>query len=511
MSGRADEHAAAAERALDAGDLARAVEESQSALRTNGRHLGAMLVLGRALHAAGQRGNAIDVLTRATGIHAHDWRAHLTLAQVLHAKSADHDRARGAYERAAELNPEFAGTHAALAKLCEEVNDLDGARRHADRAVGLAPDDPACVLAAALVDRREGDHASALARLAPVLNDDARLSSLPPITRALAFRSYGQSLDATGEHARARDAFARAHAERWSMPDGRRVDPQRALDALDAAHRASTPEALDAWRRDPLVPDPPPSPDPVFLIGFPRSGTTLTEQILAAHPGVVTLDEDTPLAEVDRELAARSPTGQPADALGSIDAGFVRTLRETYTAGVGRRVELAGRLLVDKLPLNIVRLPQIARVFPTARLIVAIRDPRDVCVSCLSQVMTPNAEMAHLRSIGSAAAYYARVMSLWLGVRDHLPNPWIESKYEDLVADPERSIRALVGFLGLPWDDAVLRHDEHARGKAISTPSYEAVAAPISRAAAGRWRRHADAFEDVHGLGPFCDAFGYEP
>ncbi len=510
----AGEHAAAAQRALQGGDLATAIDRSQRALRADGTRLDAMLTLARALLHGGQRDNAVDVLTRATSVHPRAWQAHFHLAQALHMKSVDHTRARAAYERAMELNPGFAGTHAALAKLCEEVNELDDARRHADRAIELAPDDPACLLAAALVDRRTGEHRAAVDRLRSVLDHDARAAQLPPITRALAHRSFGQSLDALGEHERARGAFARAHAERWSMPDGRRVDPRRALDSVDAARRNLEPGTLRAWAGAE------PSPGdaaPVFLIGFPRSGTTLTEQILGCHPGVVTLDENSPLSDVSRALAPRAPSGHAADALGGVGEGDARALRARYAQGADLRLERAGagprsgRLLIDKLPLNIVQLPVIARVFPDARLIVAIRDPRDVCVSCLSQVMTPNAEMAHLRSIESAAAYYARVMALWLDARAHVPNAYHESRYEDLVSDPEASIRGLTDFLGLAWDDALLRHHELVRGKAISTPSYEAVGSPIARGAAGRWRQHADAFEDVgDALDRFLDAFGYE-
>jgi hypothetical protein len=152
--------------------------------------------------------------------------------------------------------------------------------------------------------------------------------------------------------------------------------------------------------------------------------------------------------------------------------------------------------LVDKLPLNIARLPLAARLFPGSRVVLALRHPYDACLSGFMQLFGPNDAMANFDNLESAALMYDRVFTLWEKVSARMPLPWLPLKYEDLIVDPEGQMRALMEFLGLQWTPALLDHTSTvaSRGRII-TPSYQQVARPLHRESLGRWVRYARYFE----------------
>ena len=164
------------------------------------------------------------------------------------------------------------------------------------------------------------------------------------------------------------------------------------------------------------------------------------------------------------------------------------------------------------MPLNLVYLPAVRRLFPRSRVIVALRDPRDCCLSCFMQVFGPNTWMRHFHSLERAAALYADVMSLWLLYRDRLGLEWTEIRYEDVVADVETQARRLIDFLGLEWTDDVLDYRAKAEAKYISTPSYSAVRKPVYSTSVRRWERYRDQIEPIQPmLRAFVHEFGYQP
>jgi hypothetical protein len=163
------------------------------------------------------------------------------------------------------------------------------------------------------------------------------------------------------------------------------------------------------------------------------------------------------------------------------------------------------------LPLHIVELGLINVIFPEARVIVALRDPRDACLSCLMQHFTPNAAMVNFANLDHTTELYERVMDLWLHLRDVITLPYLEVRYEDTVADLESQARRMLEHLGQPWDDAVLRHHEQAADHVISTPSYAAVSEPVHRRAIQRWRNYETHLEPyLDRLTRFIEAFGYD-
>ena len=172
---------------------------------------------------------------------------------------------------------------------------------------------------------------------------------------------------------------------------------------------------------------------------------------------------------------------------------------------------LGNRLLIDKNPSLTFLIPAMARIFPEMKFILALRDPRDVCLSCFMQPLSLSQVSAAYLTLNDTAEEYASLMSLWLTLRPLLKNPYLEVKYEEMVDNLERVAKPTLEFLGLPWDADVLRFDEHARSKLVRSPTYADVAKPVFKTAVARWRNYQKYLEpQMEQLRPFADTLGYE-
>jgi hypothetical protein len=244
----------------------------------------------------------------------------------------------------------------------------------------------------------------------------------------------------------------------------------------------------------------------VFFVGFPRSGTTLMEQILGAHPRLLTTMEVSPL---DAVLTALGP-GYP-HCLPQLDGAARAALRAVFWSRAEAAVgPLDGRILIDKMPLNVAHLALIQRLFPAAKVLVALRDPRDVVLSCYMQNFAPNLATVAFQELTSSAETYHEVMGLWVAQRDHLALSCLTYRYEDLIAAPTETVTAILDFLAVGWDPAVEHYREKAEKRNITTPSYRDVTAPLFRRAIGRWQAYRAHLEPVLPLlDPYVDLFGY--
>lgn len=438
--------------------------------------------LAMQLHRQGRLDDAIELYGRALGLDAELVPAWCNLG-VAHRARGDVDAAEDAFRRAVALDPSHAVAIANLASVAEARNQPEEARRLARRAHELDPALPASTLVLARLARSAGDLDDAVRLL-----DRLDPATVPSELRPRLHTERGQCLDRLGRADEAFAAFTRANEASAALPASRSVDPRRFPRSVATVARA-TAAMLSAARGARLERDD--GPPPIFVLGFPRSGTTLTETVLSAHPALRASDElpifEGVLAQVQRLLPRRLP--YPAAFTEPLDAADRRTLREAYRSEVARGVPGDGPL-VDKLPLNLVHLGGIAAVFPDAPIILVLRDPRDSALSCFMQDFVPNSAMVQMHSLESIVALQEQVFGLWLAHRDALPNPVLVVRYEDLVADQPAQARRMLDHVGLAWDDRVARFWESARGTHISTPSHQDVAKPIFTRARGRWRRY---------------------
>jgi len=251
-----------------------------------------------------------------------------------------------------------------------------------------------------------------------------------------------------------------------------------------------------------------------LLCGHPRSGTTLLEQALDAHPDIITAEE-THILHDEAYLPLSRGFAQEASVLSVLESastGLLRRSRENYfrftESFLARTIE--HRLLVDKNPALNTLIPAVVRIFPEAKFLVAIRDPRDVCLSCFMQPLALNPVSSAYLSVEGTVTQYASVMGFWQAMLPRLRNAWLEVRYEQLVDDLEPAARRVLDFLGVPWDARVLRFNEHARTRLVRSPSYAEVTRPVFKSAIGRWRHYQKHLEPwLSKLEPFVKAHGY--
>ena len=252
-----------------------------------------------------------------------------------------------------------------------------------------------------------------------------------------------------------------------------------------------------------------------LLCGHPRSGTTLLEQVLDSHDDLISLEEARVFSEeasrpLHRNLSDETPE---LSVLESASEDRLRQSREDYFKFAEKLLgeAVGGRLLIDKNPALTSAIPAVVRIFPEAKFLVAIRDPRDVCLSCFMQPLGVNTVSSAYLSLEGTVTQYASEMGFWRAMQPRLKNPAIEIRYEDLVNDLESASRRVLKFLGVDWDERVLRFNEHAQNKIVRSVTSTDVTKPIFKTAVGRWRNYQKYLEPhLKKLEPLSKAFGYE-
>ena len=412
--------------------------------------------------------------------------------------------ARRCFEHAIASVPNHVDAIASLAELSEQEQLLAEARALAQRALSFAPDHQTARLVQARLELHDGKHESAEQQLRVMLAK----AGLRPANQAIALGLLGQALEGQGRCEEAFASFTSANDIERALHAPRFADAESAIAPPMIARLTTFIRDADpaAW--------PKPAPDdartPVFLVGFPRSGTTLLEQVLAAHPKIVALEERENLAEAARSLILTPGALERWD---SVTAAELTELRNAYWRNVEQAVGRVpqDRMFVDKLPLNLALLPLIHLLFPGAKIILALRDPRDVIVSCLRNRFAMNAAMFQFLSLETAAHYYDAVMALAVVSRAKLPLSLHVLRYEDLVDDLRSTAGSLLEFLGLEWTDEVLNYVETARRRKIRTPSASQVVRPIYRSSLEQWRRYEPQLAPVMPLlGRWVRTFGYD-
>ena len=379
------------------------------------------------------------------------------------------------------------------------VRVLERLNRLADAAAAMASfkasaqiesSDPDLLLTEALLADRAGDHETARKCLSLALQDyndfPRRHYLLFPLAKALdALRRYDEAYAALEEAHRSQAVFVQAVTGRT---------PESESPTMLLAHSGCDPEDVAAWDETgaPSMHD-----SPIFIVAFPRSGTTLLEQTLDAHPQLKSMDEQPFVNKAVDDVTAYG-VRYPAE-LRRLDTTQLQSIRARYWERVRAKVELLpGQRLVDKNPLNLLRLPLIKRLFPHARIVLAIRHPCDTVLSCFAQHFRAPDLALMCRDLPNLATNYRRAFDFWYEQWSLLRPASYELQYETFVADFDSQVRGLSDFLQLSWDDTMLAPGEHARAKGfISTPSYSQVIEPINSRSVGHWKAYERHFADV--------------
>lgn len=412
--------------------------------------------------------------------------------------------AQASHLRALELDPDNIAAMGSLASIATHRGDHASARRWAERLLARMPGFPDAVLSLAAADLASGATARADAGLRELLAD----RRAGPNDRARALGLLGDVLDAAGRYPEAFEAYSACN-ELTGQLYRRFAEPSLLTYTrnLTDAFLASAPH----WPAPSAAPASPDGPsEHVLLIGFPRSGTTLLEVILDGHPRVTSLEEHDLFTEGVLRYLHEPRTLEPLLRGSEQELAVLRSAywRRVRAAGA----EVAGKVFLDKHPLNTLKLPLIARLFPQAKILFARRDPRDVVLSCFRRRFRMNPAMYQMLSLQSAAQFYDAVMELAARAQPVLGLAWHEVRYESLVADFAGETRRICTFLGIDWTGGMSEFAQRVQSRESATPSTAQLARGLEQSAVGHWRhyrQHLAAVEPV--LARWTALYGLPP
>ena len=251
--------------------------------------------------------------------------------------------------------------------------------------------------------------------------------------------------------------------------------------------------------------------NPVFIIGFPRSGTTLLDTLLRGHPSIEVAEETDAVPRMINLLSGNAD--ERLETLADVSGQDIEDITQTYLDALARRAKPgSGTMLIDRFALNIVYAGEICRIFPQARFILVLRHPADCVLSCFMQTFYETPANASFFTLEDSAHLYDRVFGLWRQYTDLLQLNVLQVKYEGLIADVETACREIVDFLDLPWHPDMLEHEQTARNRPfIGTASYNQVTRPLYPDAKGRWQRYRAEMQSVlPALEPWIRYFDYQ-
>jgi Tfp pilus assembly protein PilF len=459
-----------------------------------------LLDLGTAYGLRTQFPEAVELFERAID-GARDKAKMLSMAALRCRDFLRYDLAAHYLGRAVQEPGASADTLATLGEIEERLRETVAAETAVQGALKIDPKCQLALLVQARLHRTAGhfDKAEKIVRSLVLRTDRSGVS-----TRIRGWYELAAILDRQGRYDEAVEALIAAKKMLLPGAAGSLAVRKSVHRELRQAASELSPGHFVKWNT--LAPDS--SGRRLALIaGHPRSGTTLLEQVLDAHSMVVSAEETEIFFETYYEMA-RGPSRPMVSLLDSVSAASVRNARENYF----RRMDLfvsqpiGNRVLIDKNPALTGLIPGLLCVIPQVQIMVALRDPRDVCLSCFMQDLG----LRYL-TLDAAADEYCSMMGFWLAIKPLLPTPWLEVRYEDVVTDLQTQAERALRFLNLDWEPAVLGFNERARQKLIRSPTYAEVARPVSRGAVGRWRHYRKLLEPcLRKLAPLVEALGYE-
>jgi tetratricopeptide (TPR) repeat protein len=415
-------------------------------------------------------------------------------------------RARASHLRALELESGNVSAMSSLASIASHRGNHEEARSWAQQVLAVVPNFPDAVISLAAAELASGALTRSEALIRQLLAD----GRVAAIDKARANGLLGDVLDAGGRYPEAlaaytscNEALRRIHS-RFASGTTLTAYANQLTTTISTTvdrYRISQPEAVESGAD---------VSGHVFLLGFPRSGTTLLEVVLDGHPRVASLDEHELLTEAVQRFMSNP---QDLSALTKAGEEELRQLRTAYwdRARAGD-VEISGKVFVDKYPMNTLKLPLIARLFPNAKILFACRDPREVVLACFRRRFKMNAAMYELLTVPGAAALYDRVMGFGELMRPAFGANWHVVRYESLVADFARQTRAICEFLGLEWIAGMDDFATRARERERSTPSTAQLARGLDRSRTVHWKHYSTALEPVLPvLEKWVERFEYPP
>lgn len=484
-----------AEALIDKGDLDPAAEAADRARGLMPNDATAHATAGRIAMVARRPGLAVERLTTARALAPSDADILVSLGHA-HALAEDAPAAGEAYRAAEAIQSPTGERLAELALGWERLNEVHELTRLAQAAHDLDPTSYKARLAVATADRRAGRLEAAAEALSHLAGDAREKRDTGPLF------ALGQILDRLGHAEQAWTAFQSANAIAAARPKSAELAER------ERATLARLRRSVSEMGRFEPVSDPGSGPPPIFVVGFPRSGTTLVDRILGAHPSIGVAEEKPLMERVESRFEAL--VGPYPEALPLADRDARNRLRRAYRDDVAD-LGIGEPTILDKHPLNMKRVGLMRLLFADAPIVVVDRHPLDAVLSCLMQDFRLNQAMARFTDVAETARAYLENRRLFDALVDVVGARPIRVRYEELVDNPRAGLEPALNAVGLEWRAEM---DDHraasVRGKVVRSASYAQVTEAVSDRSVGRWRGYRGALSEAETLlRPICEELGY--
>ena len=456
-----------AQNALASNHLTQASTICEQLIQTSPRNVSTLNLLGQIAFARSFYEEAAGFLEKAASIQPRDPRAHLTLAE-LRSIQGDYTAALALYDKVLRLTPDAPGAVAGKAETWEKCGERDKARALLEPYVAGGRETAVMALVQARLDLHDGN----LDAIVTIVN---RHQDASGYTLWHLLSAQGRALEKLARFDEAFDAYRRSN-EAVAAPfnqDAWLAHTRDLADCFSAERVRTLPRASHG------------SQLPIFIVGMPRSGSTLIETIIDSHPDAHGAGEFSAMQELVNDITLRIGSFSPyPTCIDDLSQQDVDDLAADYLGRLSA-TNPAARRIADKYLTSYRHLGLIELLVPDARVIHCLRHPLDTCISCYSQTLSPVAFpfVSDLRRLGIVYVDYQRLMEHWKRV---LAIPILEVHYEELVSDQEGVTRQILDFCGLEWDPRCLRYFEHTR--VVQTASYDQVTRPIYSSSIGRYK-----------------------
>jgi tetratricopeptide (TPR) repeat protein len=418
---------------------------------------------------------------------------------ILYQEQRKFSKAKRLYLEVIRQQPKLADALANLSNILEKERHLEEAKSYANRALEIRPNHHVARLTLANIATRNKAFNEVIGLLTPLLQSP----QLAPMDRALMAGKCAHAYEKLGDYKSAFTLYQNANQMLYHHYESAMRNPVMMFSpsAFRSIEKA-IPDFNFSRKSEEIR-------SPIFLVGFPRSGTTLLDQILSSHSHITVLEEKPNLVDAFTQFPA---TEEGLKALQHASEAKLQKLRRSYWANVKREIG-ANKLppiVVDKLPLNSFALLHINKIFPGAKIIVALRDPRDCVFSGYQQKFGMNPAMFQLLKLDTGASFYDQVMNVITGVHDAETFAMHFTRYEKVIENFADEVRALIDFLELEWEDSLFDYQATAKARDVTTPSASQVIQPLYTSSIGKWKHYEEwigtSFEP---LGKWVEKWGY--
>ena len=394
------------------------------------------------------------------------------------------------YQKAIEIEPSYVAAHYNLMEICEKTNRITELKNAVSNAKTIFKDNSIIKLYEGILLTRNEKFVEAKNCLKLISFESNEINK-----EIIRVSTLAKCYDRIGNTDKAFNYFKKTNLLTQTTKI-KNLDKNKYLQEIKIRGEFFKKFNIKKW---PTLKQPDNEPSPIFLIGFPRSGTTLLDTILRSHPLIEVVEEKLMVEQLINSLN-QSSDGK-LESIKEIENDQIIKIRKTYFESLESQIQNKNniKLYIDKLPLNIIHAGEIVRIFPNAKFIVSLRHPCDCVLSCFMQDFELNDAMANFLNLDDAAHLYDAVMNLWTQYTSIFSINYHEVKYENLIENFEPTVRSILNFLELSWDDAVLNYLITAKKRdRIATPSYSQVTKPIYSYAIGRWQRYKKQTSNIY-------------